>query len=309
MKKKLTLMLSIFLILSLCGCTSFIHSGLVLKENTCEKKDSRELDENDTKIKKRITTFLSKIIPTKKASNIPVNPQNYTSEREWYFIPRKDGAPPKAESEELVSMLKKYSAYYLGDTTKKVLYLTFDEGYENGYTDKILDILKNNNVKAAFFVTKPYITSNKELVKRMLNEGHLVCNHSNKHKSMAYVAMRGKAFFDSEFSITEKAYEEVTGAKMPKFFRPPMGKYSEKSLQLTKELGYKTIFWSFAYNDWERYNQPNPEHAKKIIMERTHNGCIILLHAVSKTNEQIMDEIIKEWKNKGYEFKTLNELP
>jgi peptidoglycan-N-acetylmuramic acid deacetylase len=187
--------------------------------------------------------------------------------------------------------------------------LTFDEGYENGYSAKILDSLKTNDVKAAFFVTTDYIKRNPDLIKRMAAEGHLVCNHSTTHPSMAQSALKDKTKFENEFINCERAFEEVTGAKMPKFFRPPMGKYSELSLYYTQALGYKSIFWSFAYKDWLPDNQPSIEAAKKIIMERTHNGGIFLLHAVSKTNAAIMDSILKEWKAKGFEFKTLNELP
>jgi peptidoglycan-N-acetylmuramic acid deacetylase len=231
-----------------------------------------------------------------------------TVEKNWFYQPKNDGTP-SGEPPEILALLKNHSGYYLGDTSKKVIYLTFDEGYENGYTSKILDVLKANNVKAAFFVTVPYINSNKDLIKRMVAEGHLVCNHSNNHPSMAQVAMKDEEKFQKEFTDTEKAFEEVTGTKMPKFFRPPMGKYSELSLSYTKELGYKTIFWSFAYKDWITDQQPTQEYAKKIIAERTHNGAIVLLHAVSKTNTEIMDSILKDWKSKGFEFKTLNDLP
>jgi peptidoglycan-N-acetylmuramic acid deacetylase len=236
------------------------------------------------------------------------NTKHNTAEKSWFFQPKKDGTP-SGEPPEVLALIQKYSAYYLGDTNNKVIYLTFDEGYENGYSAKILDTLKDNNVKAAFFATSDYIKRNKDLIKRMEAEGHLVCNHSNTHPSMAQSALKGQEKFNEEFTITEKAYEEVTGKKMPKFFRPPMGKYSELSLKYTQDLGYKTIFWSFAYKDWLPEQQPSHEEAKKKIMERTHNGGIFLLHAVSKTNTEIMDSIIKEWKSKGFEFKTLNELP
>lgn len=238
-----------------------------------------------------------------------INNVNYnTEEKNWFYKPKKDGTPSE-EPPEALELLKKYSGYYLGDTSKKVIYLTFDEGYEKGYTSKILDTLKANDVKAAFFVTTDYINGNKDLIRRMVAEGHLVCNHSDSHPSMAQAALRGKEKFEQEFTLTERAFEKVTGAKMPKFFRPPMGKYSELSMNYTQELGYKTIFWSFAYKDWIPEQQPSHEYAKKIIMERTHNGGIFLLHAVSKTNADIMDSILKEWKSKGFEFKTLNELP
>jgi peptidoglycan-N-acetylmuramic acid deacetylase len=239
-----------------------------------------------------------------KSSN---NVSTDTKERDWFFVPKKDGTPSGAP-DDVLNIINKNSAYYLGDTSEKVIYLTFDEGYENGYTGKILDILKANDVKAAFFVVVPYINSNKDLVKRMVDEGHLVCNHSNHHPSMAQAALKGKDAFDKELTDTEKAFEDLTGKKMPKYFRPPMGKYSELSLQYTKELGYKTIFWSFAYNDWDPNKQPSQEYAKKLINERTHNGGIFLLHAVSKTNTEILDSVIKELKSKGYRFASLDEL-
>lgn len=264
--------------------------------------------EESNKDKNNRSPIPKEVFPKQNATE-SAKVSNYdTAEKNWFYKPKKDGTPSE-EPPEVLEMLKKYSGYYLGDTSKKVIYLTFDEGYEKGYTPKILDALKANEVKAAFFVTTDYINSNKDLIKRMVSEGHLVCNHSNKHPSMAQAALKGKEKFEEEFTLTEKAFEEVTGTKMPKFFRPPMGKYSELSMKYTQELGYKTIFWSFAYKDWLPEQQPSHEYAKKIIMERTHNGGIFLLHAVSRTNAEIMDSIIKEWKDRGFEFKTLEELP
>lgn len=266
--------------------------------------EPEELDKN----KNERSPIPKEVYPKQNNSETSKTNNFNTAEKDWFYKPKKDGTPSE-EPPEVLDILKKYSGYYLGDTSKKEIYLTFDEGYENGYTSKILDVLKENNVKAAFFVTTDYINRNKDLIKRMVNEGHLVCNHSNTHPSMAKVALKGKEKFEEEFTLTEKAFEEVTGTKMPKFFRPPMGKYSELSMHYTQELGYKTIFWSFAYKDWIPEKQPSHEYAKKIIMERTHNGGIFLLHAVSKTNAEILDSIIKEWKSKGFELKTLNDLP
>lgn len=229
-----------------------------------------------------------------------------TLERGWFYQPKNDGTP-SGEPKEILNLIQNNSAYYLGNTDKKELYLTFDEGYENGYTEKILDILKKHEVKAAFFVVKPYITSNENIIKRMVDEGHLVCNHTVHHPSMPSIKDESK--FIEELSGVEKAFEEVTGKTMPKYFRPPMGKYSELSLQYTANYGYKTIFWSFAYDDWKANKQPNEDYAKTKILSRTHNGAIILLHAVSKTNTDILDYIITEWKKSGYELKTLDALP
>ena len=228
-----------------------------------------------------------------------------TSEKSWHFVPKNDGTPSGA-ARDSGNLLEKYNGNFLGDTSKKEIYLTFDEGYENGYTSKILDILKENNVKAAFFVTTPYINSEEALIKRMVSEGHLVCNHSSTHPSMASITDTDK--FNNELITCQNAFETLTGTKMPRFFRPPMGKYSELSLYRTQQLGYKTIFWSFAYVDWFQDKQPSEDFARKIIMQRTHNGAIFLLHAVSVTNTNILDYIIKQWKDLGFELKTLDQL-
>ncbi|WP_027309166.1 delta-lactam-biosynthetic de-N-acetylase [Caloramator sp. ALD01] len=223
------------------------------------------------------------------------------------------GPPPVKNNEsqympkQTVELFKKYDAYYLGDRTKKEIYLTFDEGYENGYTAKILDVLKEKNVKAAFFVTRPYINQNKELIKRMVEEGHIVANHSSTHPSMPQKAVDFEKF-KREFEDTEAAFKDVTGQDMPKFFRPPMGKYSELSLYYTQKLGYKTIFWSFAHKDWLVDDQPPVETTIQRVIDRSHSGEIMLLHAVSKSNTEALPTIIDKLREMGYEFKPLTEL-
>lgn len=245
----------------------------------------------------------------KRNKNFFVNFHNgsySTKESSWFFKPNSKGATPE-EPSEVLELIKNNSAYFVGNTEQKELYITFDEGYENGKTEKILDILKKHNVKAAFFVVEPYIKQNEQLVKRMSDEGHLVCNHSAHHPSMAKITDFEK--FKKELKEVEEAYKAVTGKDMPKYFRPPMGRYSALSLHYTKELGYKSVFWSSAHYDWDVKKQPNPEDAKKLLLKRTHNGAIILLHAVSKTNSDILDELITSWKSQGYSFKTLDQLP
>lgn len=228
------------------------------------------------------------------------------SELNWYFVLREKNKTPEAPKES-AEFLKDTDSFYVGDTTKKELFLTFDEGYEKGNTEEILDILKSANVKAAFFVVKPYITSHPETVKRMVNEGHLVCNHSNTHPSMP--SIKDETKFNKEIEDANDAYKELIGQDMPKFFRPPMGKYSKESLDRTSKLGYKTIFWSFAYRDWLVDNQPSQEFAMKKIRDGVHPGCIMLLHAVSDTNTKILKDLIVSLQKDGYEFKTLNDLP
>lgn len=227
-------------------------------------------------------------------------------ELNWYFVKRENGKTPEPPKES-ASFFSDYNAYYVGDTNSKVLYLTFDEGYENGNTPKILDTLKEENVPAAFFVVKPYIKQEPDIIKRMVEEGHLVCNHSSHHPSMASIKDDEK--FKLEFSEVEDEFKALTGEDIPKFFRPPMGKYSKNSLKKTQDLGYKTIFWSFAYRDWLTDNQPEEKAAIKKIVDGAHPGSIMLLHAVSDTNAKILKDVIQELKSQGYEFKSLNELP
>lgn len=304
---KRTISLCLITMISLCACSSKAgiindNASNVTASNTIDNATNNPNESNNDTNKKDKPDDSGIDIKSLDISKLNI------TEKNWFFQPKKDGTPA-GEPQDILNLINKYSTYYLGDTSKKVLYLTFDEGYENGYTSKILDILKANNVKAAFFVTTPYVNTNKDLIKRMVAEGHLVCNHSTNHPSMASVAAKDASKFENEFRVLEKAYEDVTGQKMPKYFRPPMGKYSELSLYYTQKLGYKTIFWSFAYNDWDTKKQPSTDYGKKIIMERTHNGAIVLLHAVSKTNTEILDSVIKEWKSKGYEIQPLDKLP
>lgn len=254
-------------------------------------------------------SLLPKYYANASNSSISLVSQNMASdsgELNWYYVGK--GKDNVAEGpKESISFLKDNDAYYLGDTSSKVIYLTFDEGYENGNTSKILDTLKELNIPAAFFVVKPYIDTEPDLIKRMVSEGHIVGNHSVHHPSMAQIHDKEK--FKEEFTGVEDAFKELTGEDMPKFFRPPMGKYSKESLQMTKELGYKTIFWSFAYKDWLIKEQPSQEFALKKIRDGSHPGCIMLLHAVSDTNASILGTILKNLQDEGYEFKSLNELP
>lgn len=226
------------------------------------------------------------------------------NEFDWYYSYDKNTKTLLSPKE--TPYLNDDIALFKGDENKKVLYVTFDEGYENGFTSSILKTLKNNDVPAAFFVTKLYITENPQLIKQMVDDGHLVCNHTVKHKSMP--SLVGSDNFKKEFTGVEEAYKEIIGTDMPKYFRPPMGKYSHKSLIETKNFGYTSVFWSFAYRDWLVNNQPNPITATKQIISNIHNGQILLLHACSKTNDKILDSVLKELKSQGYEFKSLDDL-
>ncbi len=221
----------------------------------------------------------------------------------WSFKRNTDHSPVEGYNEGVD--IGAFSAYYIGNTNEKVVYLTFDEGYENGFSTKILDILSANSVRATFFPTKKYIENNVSMVKRMKSEGHYVGNHSATHPDMT--SKTPEEFVD-EIESTREAMEELTGYDMDMFFRPPEGKFSERTLYMTKEMGYKTIFWSMAYRDWEVNNQPGKEAAYQHVVDNVHPGAIILLHAVSESNTEALDDIIKELKAMGYRFGTLNEL-
>lgn len=288
--------------------TSFCVLGLV--STGCGAKSTEKRGTKNSVF--TVNNLNNKNQPTKKHSdkrnekkNINVNSyDNYNNKLyEFYFKKNNEHKPADTEP-NFKEMLSKYNGAYLGDTSKKVVYLTFDEGYENGYTGKILDVLKKNKVKAAFFVTGHYIDSAKDLVKRMQREGHIIGNHTDKHPTMPLISVdRMKQEIDK---LADK-YAEVTGEDMV-YFRPPKGAFSERSLKLTSDLGYKTIFWSYAYADWDTSKHLSEDTIFKKYMDNLHNGEIILMHAVSKENANVLDRIIKATKQKGYEFKTLDDI-
>ena len=226
----------------------------------------------------------------------------------WYCVHRKDHLQPAADPS--ISFVEKYNGYYIdknhgNDNPEKVIYLTFDVGYENGNVEKILDTLKSEEVTGAFFVLGNLINKNPELINRMFDEGNLVCNHTYSHKSMVG---KTKDEISSELSKLENACLEATGKSLSKFYRPPEGKFDELSMKYVDELGYKTVFWSFAYADWDNNKQMSPVSAKNKILDNIHNGEIMLLHPTSATNATILKDIITELKNQGYRFGSLEEL-
>ena len=222
----------------------------------------------------------------------------------WGLSFRQEGMAPIGNAG--VDQLKQYDAAYIGDTGEMVLYLTFDAGYENGSTAKILDALQKHQVPAAFFLVGNYLEKNADLVRRMVEEGHVVANHTMHHYDM--IRLTDKASFEKELTDLEELYHQVTGQQMPKYYRPPQGIYSEENLAMAKEMGYKTVFWSLAYVDWNNDSQPTKEQAFAKLLPRTHNGAVVLLHSTSATNAQILDELLSKWEEAGYRFATLEEL-
>lgn len=248
---------------------------------------------------KRSATKISSLL----LSVLLINPV-FAAESHWYFNKTADHTPPPIPSE--FSYITELGGYYLVPTDEKVIYLTFDAGYENGNVEKTLDILKKHSASACFFVLSHLIEANTELVKRMFDEGHTVGNHTMKHKNMAKYGTR--EFFDSELHGLEKLCLELTGHEMSRLYRPPEGSFSRENLEITSEMGYKTIFWSCAYADWNNENQPGPETSLKKLLDHTHPGEILLLHPTSATNAAILDAYLTELESEGYRFGSLEEL-
>lgn len=227
-----------------------------------------------------------------------------SSDGNWGLSFQEEGKPPVANA--TFDELKQYDAYYAEDTEEKVLYLTFDCGYENGNTNTILDALKKHNAPATFFVVGNFLETSPDIVKRMVKEGHTVGNHSYHHPDMSKISTLEA--FSKELSDLETLYKKTTGEEMVKYYRPPQGKYSETNLKMAQELGYSTFFWSLAYVDWYQDNQPTKEEAFQKLLGRIHPGAIVLLHSTSSTNAQILDELLSKWEDMGYRFKPLSDL-
>lgn len=257
---------------------------------------------------KKLILFLTTIIILTACANYSLKKEviqndGYSNSKiQWGFKKNKHSSPEiPARWKEL---LRRFDGYFIGDENKKSLFLTFDEGYENGYTPAILDALKEHGVPAAFFITGAYVEKEKDLVKRMVNEGHIVGNHTLNHPSMPEVARDEKLIFEIE-ELSKKFYS-LTGKTM-KYLRPPKGEFSERTLALSQKKGYKTILWSSAFKDWID-GQNSKEEVFKSVTEYLHNGAIILMHAVSRENAQALPEIIKYAQSQGYTFESLDDL-
>lgn len=243
-------------------------------------------------------------LTAKKAESVGVAALLHEKSENWGLGFGTEGKPPtgNASAEEL----KKYNAYFIGDTTQNTIYLTFDCGYENGNTEPILDALKKHDVKATFFVVGNFLETSPEIVKRMIAEGHTVGNHTYHHLDMSSISSMDA--FKKETQDVENLFEQITGTPITKFYRPPQGKYNIENLKMAQELGYHTFFWSLAYVDWYQDKQPTKDEAFGKLLKRIHPGAIVLLHSTSSTNAQILDELLTKWEEMGYTIKPLTEL-
>ena len=258
------------------------------------------------KILKFLLIISAVILVINAMVNVSANEKNLIENKNysWYFVPVKDNRQPNFDVN--LDDIKNYGAYSLGNPDDKVLYLTFDFGYENGNVKKCLDALNKNNVKGTFFVLENVVKTNPDLLSEMLSTGHAVANHTLKHKNMCNI--KDYKEYEKEIMGLEKLFEDTTGHKMAKYYRPPKGEFTKQNLEYNQKLGYKTIFWSLAYKDWDNDNQPDKASTIKKVLDRTHNGAVVLLHPTSKTNAEILDTLIQEWKKLGYRFGSLDEL-
>lgn len=243
-------------------------------------------------------------LTAKKAESVGVAALLHEKSENWGLGFGTEGKPPTGNAS--AAELKKYNAYFIGDTTQNTIYLTFDCGYENGNTEPILDALKKHDVKATFFVVGNFLETSPEIVKRMIAEGHTVGNHTYHHLDMSSISSMDA--FKKETQDVENLFEQITGTPITKFYRPPQGKYNIENLKMAQELGYHTFFWSLAYVDWYQDKQPTKDEAFGKLLKRIHPGAIVLLHSTSSTNAQILDELLTKWEEMGYTIKPLTEL-
>ncbi|MDF2558079.1 MAG: delta-lactam-biosynthetic de-N-acetylase [Bacillales bacterium] len=254
--------------------------------------------------KKSLAPEVKQVPPPVVTTPAPTDSQPVSSKRlNWGYKISANGNPPGV-NENYKSILRRFNGIYLDKSGGNSLYLTFDEGYENGFTPAILDVLKNHQVPAAFFVTGTYVTNNATLVKRMDQEGHIIANHTWHHYNLSDISVED---VKTELDYVKNELAKVIGQKEIRYMRPPTGAFSELSLDIANKMGYQTVFWSVAYKDWVTTEQKGSQHAYDTVMPQIHPGAIILLHAVSKDNAEALDKIITDLKAQGYIFKSLDQ--
>lgn len=260
---------------------------------------------NRLKLSTAVLMFLcAALVLTICARLLPEGQTVYADEFMWYYLPHDTDVPPQPM--EKAAYISDYNVLYLGDTTQKVIYLTFDDCPNNDNIPEILDILDAHGATAAFFMNEAYILSHPDVICRIAESGSIVGNHTAHHIGMSRVTFEK---FKSELAGVEDAYREATGEELPKYFRPPQGLFSEKTLSYAEELGYTTVFWSFRYEDWNLSNQPSDDRAFNTIMAETHPGEIALLHAQSPANLHVLDRVLTAWEEAGYTFGSLRDIP
>ncbi|NLY20289.1 MAG: polysaccharide deacetylase family protein [Tissierellia bacterium] len=279
-----------------------------VEEEKTPKKEAKSSDE------KKVDTPI--IAPKKVEAPVKSDaPHEYSSlsneEKSWWFrVPKTLNQGVKATIDsDIANVINKYDGIWQANTDKKVIYITMDEGYEfEENTSKILDIAKEKNFKITFFITGGFARQRPDLVTRMSDEGHLIGNHTDNHKNEVKAVGESVDVLKKDITDLEKIYKDLTGRNISKYMRPPEGVYSERTLAVIKDLGYKPVFWSFAYKDWDTKAQPNVDEALNKIVGQAHGGSVMLLHAVSKTNVELLPELIDTLREQGYVFDTIDNI-
>lgn len=251
-----------------------------------------------------LAAYLAGMGVAKLTNSNPSTSASASATDNWGLSFQEEGKAPVGNATP--QELKEYHAAYVDETDDKVIYLTFDCGYENGNLPAILDALKKHNAVGTFFVVGNFLETSPDLTKRMVEEGHIVGNHTYHHPDMSQIS--SQEAFEKELKDVEDLFQEITGETMSNFYRPPQGKYSTDNLQMAKDLGYRTFFWSLAYVDWLQDQQPSSQEAFDKLLTRIHPGAVVLLHSTSSTNAEIMDELLTKWEEMGYHFAPLTQL-
>ncbi len=285
------------------NCKYFVYLCIISVKTFLEVKKTKKYVESNY-LFKSLSALLAVIAIFFGFYDLGIEAHTESTSYSWYFQPTKNNMQPKCL--DGAEFLDKYDTIYLGSPESKRLYLTFDAGYEDGNVEKILDILKEEKVPSSFFVLPNLVNQNTALCRRMIDEGHLICNHSFSHKDMSCI--NSLESFKKEINGLENVVAEKLGIQCSKYFRPPEGKFCENTLKYANDLGYKTVFWSLAYADWDKQKQPDPQKSLELLMSRIHPGSVILLHPTSTTNAAILRDFIKQCRQQGYEFYPLNDF-
>lgn len=295
MKKYLLILVMFMFIMVIAGCSQKTRSN----NNTITPPTNHEESSNtDNSGASEPQPIVSTPVPNQ---TVPAQPDDKT--HSWYLTLNSIHEIPYVDP-SIKTLLAEHNAFYVLPNNNNKIFLTFDCGYELGYTSQILDILQSNQVNSAFFVTGQYIHSQPDLVKRMKAEGHLVCNHTLNHPDLSTISPEQ---IQQEVETLDSEYEKITGYGLDRYLRPPMGNYSTQSLETTRQLGYANVFWSIALRDWDPNNQPGSQYSYQYVLNNIHPGAVILLHAVSKSDTEALDKIIKDLQTQGYNFATFNE--
>lgn len=303
--KKAAIVILLCLTFSFLGCGKQEERGMMEAEEVSNAEKIFDAEDFFNAVQTiEIPTQTEKLSQTEEPVREPFVDKLTPEGQGWGLAFGEPGEQPVGNAS--VEELEQYNAYFMGDDEEKVIYLTFDCGYENGNTEAILDALDKHDAPATFFVVGHYLEAAPELVNRMVEDGHAVGSHTYHHPDINTLADMDA--FQEEMDSLKELFSQVTGGELAMYYRPPEGKCGITNLKMAQELGYTTIFWSLAYVDWDVEKQPSHKDALAKLTERIHPGAIVLLHNTSRTNGEILDELLTVWEEMGYCFKPLSSL-